>query len=133
MPSVHEIKCPVCGVENAPCITENGIPKYHVERKRAAYPTRYEHPECEECRKLKDAMVYAQDSYNSFRPEFGASRPKSRWPKAYREESYRQELSANRTKAEYEFHLATVHKDELYQSSIQRNLEIIIRKGRLKP
>jgi hypothetical protein len=133
MASVHEIKCPVCGVENAPCLVVNGENKYHVERQHAAYPTTYEHPECEKCRKLKDAMVSANDSHRTFRPDFGAYRSKSRWPKVYKEESYRLELALNRARAEYEFHLGTEHKDESHQHSLVKNLTIIARDGRLKP
>lgn len=135
MPSVHEIKCPVCGVENAPCLVQNGIGMYHSERKKAAYPTFYEHPDCAECRKLKDAMVSAEDSSRNCRPDFsgGSSKPKSKWPKQWRDESYRQELAANRARAEYEFHLGTVHKDENHQRDLGQNLNIMIREGRLKP
>ena len=133
MPSVREIKCPICGVENAPCIVENGIPKYHAERQRAAYPTTYEHPECEECRKLKDAMIRAEESYRTFRPYFSDHRPKSRWPKDWRDESRRLELHANETRARYHFHLGADHKDETHQSNLGQNLVIMIREGRLKP
>lgn len=134
MPSVHEIKCPVCGVENAPCIVQNGQNMYHVKRQRAAYPTTYEHPDCAECRKLKDAMVEAESSHRNFRPDFGGGyRPKSKWPKDWREESYRVEMAANRARADYEFHLGAVHKDENHQRDLERNLTIIMREGRLKP
>jgi hypothetical protein len=111
MPSVHEIKCPVCGKENAPCIVENGVSKYHVERQRAAYPTTYEHPECEECRKLKDRMVNAESAHKTFHPDFGGNKPKSKWPKSWRDESHNLELAAKGARAKYEYHLHTTHKD----------------------
>src|ERR1700722_6860088 len=115
MPSVHEIKCPVCGAENGPCIVENGQNLYHTERKRAAYPTRYEHPDCAECRELKDASVDADSSYRAFRPDFGGNKPKSRWPKDWRSESHRLEFAAKLARAKYSFHLASVHSDEGHQ------------------
>lgn len=133
MPSVHQIKCPVCGVENAPCSVENGMNMYHSQRKLAAYPTTYEHPDCAECRQLKDSMVSAESSYRTHRPDVGGNKPKSKWPKDWRDESQRLELAFNLARAKYEFHLATVHKDENQQHGIERNLAIIMREGRLKP
>jgi hypothetical protein len=133
MPSVREIKCPICGVENAPCIVENGVPKYHEERQRAAYPTTYEHPDCVECRKLKDRWVNAESSYKTFRPDFGDYKSKSKWPKAWKEESHNLEMAKNDAKAEYEVHLGTVHKDENHQRDLGRNLMTLLREGRLKP
>lgn len=133
MPSVHEIKCPVCGAENGPCIVENGQNMYHTERKRAAYPTRYEHPECAECRQLKDAMVDADSAYRTFRPDFGGNKPKSKWPKDWRTESERLERAAHLAGAKYRFHLGSEHKDENYVRDLERNLTIIMREGRLKP
>lgn len=133
MPSMHQIKCPVCGVEDAPCIIENGVPKYHAERQRAAYPTTYEHPDCEECRKLKDMMVNAESSYRTFHPDFGGNKPKSKWPKGWRDQSRNLELASNLARAKYKFHLMTDHKDESHQRDLERNVTIIMRQGRLKP
>jgi len=135
MPSVRELKCPVCGVENGPCIVERGIEKFHVERQRAAYPTIYKHPECTECRKLKDAAVYAEDSLRTFRPDFGDYKSKSRWPKAWRSGHDRLQDAVHLAQAEYEFHLGTEHKDdnESRDQNLLRNFEIITREERLKP
>ena len=135
MPSVHEIKCPICGVEDAPCLIENGMNMYHIERKRAAYPTTYEHPDCAECRTLKDAMEYAADSYRTYRPGFGARnhKPKSRWPKNWRDESHRLEMAANLSRASYEVHLATFHNDENRLHDLPRNVTVVMRKGRVRP
>jgi len=127
MPSVHEIKCPVCGKENAPCIVENGVSKYHVERQRAAYPTTYEHSECEECRKLKDRMVNAESLYRTFHPDFGGNKPQSKWPKSWRDESRNLEMAAREARAEYEIHLGTAHKDEIHQHDLGRNLNTLLR------
>jgi hypothetical protein len=132
VPSVLETKCPSCGVENGPCIVENGIPKFHIARQRLAYPTSYEHPECAECKKLKDEMVYARDSVRTFQPP-DPRKSRSRWPRAYQDEMYRLELSANESKAEFELHLFQAHGDKQYESSALRNLEIVLREGRLKP
>ncbi len=132
MPSVREIKCPSCGKENGPCIVENGIEMFHESRKLAAYPTTYEHPECEECRKLKDWMVSAESSLRTCRPDFGGYRPKSRWPKAWKEELYRREKAFNLAKGKYELHLAAAHHDEKYSRDAGENLVIVLREGRLK-
>lgn len=132
MPSVREIKCPSCGAENGPCIVENGIEMFHESRRLAAYPTTYEYPECEECRRLKDWMVSAESSFRSCRPDFGGSKPKSRWPKAWKEELYRREKAANLARAKYEFHLGTEHKDEAHKNDLGENLTVILREGRLK-
>lgn len=133
MPSVHEIKCPSCGAENGPCLVQNGQHMYHIERKKAAYPTTYEYPECEECRQLKDGMVNAEYSVTSFGPSSCDGRPKSKWGKAYKSEFYRLELARNLAKAKYEAHLATDHKDETLQRSLPENITIMMREGRLKP
>jgi hypothetical protein len=125
-------KCPSCGVENGPCLIDNGMPKYHVERLKAANPTTYEFPDCAECRKLKDSMVSAQYDVRSFRPpDPGKSR--SRWPQGYRDELYRIECHANETKAKYELHLVNAHGDKTYEHSVTTNLTILLREGRLKP
>ena len=133
MASVWEIKCPSCGAENGPCAVIDGIDMFHESRKLAAYPTTYEHPECEECRRLKDWMVSAESSFRSCRPDFGGHRPKSRWPKAWRDELYTREKAANLARAKYELHLATVHKDDASPYDIERNVTIVLREGRLKP
>jgi len=133
MPSLREIKCPVCRAENGPCLVEDGMDMYHTERKRAAYPTTYEHPDCEECRQLKDAMVRAEDSYRTCRPDMGTTKPKSRWPKDWRDELYRRQMAANLTRAKYGVHLGADHKDANHQHDLGSNLAIILRKGRLKP
>jgi hypothetical protein len=133
MPSTLEIKCPVCGAQNGPCVGAPVGAPYHTQRILAANPTTYEHPECEECRKLKDAMVYAEHSVRSCRPDLGTSKPKSRWPKAWKDQYYELEKAANLARANYEVHLATVHKDERYQHDLGRNLDIKLRGGRLKP
>jgi hypothetical protein len=132
MPSVREIKCPSCGAENGPCIVENGIDKYHVERRRAAYPTEYEHPDCAECKELKDAMAYTRDSLQSFQPDFGAHRSKSRWPRASKDELYRREKAANLARAKYEVHLGTDHNDEAHRNDLGQNVTVILREGRSK-
>lgn len=106
---------------------------YHIERKKAAYPTAYEHPECSECRQLKDRMVNADYSVTSFGPSSCDGRPKSKWGKSYRDEFYRLELARNHAKAKYEAHLATVHKDENHQRSLPENITIMMREGRLRP
>jgi NMD protein affecting ribosome stability and mRNA decay len=113
MPSVLAMKCPVCGAENGPCVGGTSAAPYHTERILAANPTRYEHPHCEECRKLKDAKVYAEMALRSYRP-FSPEpyKPKSRWRKAWRDEHYRLEEAANSAGARYNDHLRTVHKDE---------------------
>src|SRR5882757_1159883 len=111
MPSLRDTKCPSCGVESGPC---NARGQYHQERVMAANPTRYEYPDCEECRKLKDAMVSARNSLAACRPDYGETRPKSRWPKESREEQYRQEQGAKLTRARYELHLVTAHNHEAY-------------------
>lgn len=133
MASVIEIKCPSCGVENGPCSVENGIPMFHHARKLAAYPTTYEHPECEECRKLKDWMVSAESSFRSCRPDYGTTKPKSRWPKAWKDELYTRENAANLARAKYELHLAVEHGEEMYKHSVEKNLTIVLREGRLRP
>jgi hypothetical protein len=106
---------------------------YHSERTLAANPTRYEYPDCAECRELKDSMVHAFTSYTSYRPPFDVATSKSRWPKAWRDESYKLEMASNLARAKYEVHLGTVHKDENHRSDSARNMSIIIREGRLKP
>lgn len=133
MPSVQEIKCPSCGAENGPCLIQNGQHMYHEERKRAAYPTTYEHPECDECRQLKDRMVNAEYSVGSFGPTLCGGQPKSKWGKAYKDEFRNQELAANEARAQYELHLGTVHKDENHQRDLGRNLTILLREGRITP
>jgi hypothetical protein len=101
-------------------------------RKKAAYPTRYEFPDCPECKKLKDAMVNARYDVSSFRaPDPQKSR--SRWPKDYQNEMYNLECHANLTKAEYELHLFSAHDDKTYEGSAMANLAIVARNGRLKP
>jgi hypothetical protein len=124
MPSVHEIKCPSCGAENAPCLVQNGQYMYHIERKKAAYPTTYEHPDCEECRQLKDRMVNAEHSVTAFGPSSCGGTPKSKWGKAYKDHEAR---------AKYEVHLGVVHNDERYQRELGQNLSILLREGRLRP
>lgn len=89
--------------------------------------------DCEKCQQLNDAAVYAHKSYHSCRPDFGQRKSKSRWPKAWRDESYRLELAANLARAKYEFHLGADHKNETYTNSLPRLLDIIVRKGKLKP
>jgi hypothetical protein len=133
MPSVLAMKCPVCGAENGPCVGGTGAAPYHTERILAANPTTYEHPECEECRKLKDGRVYAEMALRSFRPFPETHKPKSRWPKAWRNEHYQLEKAANLARARYDVHLATVHKDEAHQHDLARNMEIMLRDGRLGP
>jgi hypothetical protein len=49
----------------------------------------------EECRKLKDMMVNAESSYRTFHPDFGGHKPKSKWPKEWRDESRNLELASN--------------------------------------
>jgi hypothetical protein len=129
--TVHT-KCPVCGVEEGPCAVQNGHSVNHIERIRAANPTRYEHPECEECRKHKDDMVRAQDDVLGFRPQ-GKYRPRSRWPKDYDREMSRMENYRNLARAKYELHLFGEHKDKEYEGRVFTNMEILIREGRLKP
>jgi hypothetical protein len=133
MPSVREIKCPSCGAENGPCLVQNGQEMYHEERKKAAYPTTYEHPECEECRQLKDRMVNAEYSVRSFGPTLWGGAPESKWGKSYKDEFHRLELAANEARAKYEVHLGKDHKDENHQSDLGKNLTILLREGRLKP
>lgn len=140
MASLQDTKCPACGVESGPCVVQNGMPLYQVSRREAAYPKHYENPECEECRRLQDTVASAQDSYRSCRPEYGNYRmsAKSRWPKAWREESHRQELASNLARAQYEFHRISKHDpefetNEAKQREVFRNLDIIRREGRLSP
>lgn len=133
MPSIREIKCPSCGAENGPCLVVKGQEMYHEERKRAAYPTTYEHPECEECRKLKDRMVRAEYSVTAFGSTFCGGEPKSKWSKGYKDEFRNQELEAREARAEYEVHLGTVHKDVDHQQDLGRNLTTLLREGRIKP
>jgi hypothetical protein len=133
MASIREIKCPSCGAENGPCLVVNGQEMYHEERKRAAYPTTYEHPDCAECRQLKDRMVRAEYGVTAFGPTFCGGKPKSKWSKGFKDEFRNRELAANEARAEYEYHLGTVHKDEGHQRDLIQNLEIIMREGRLKP
>jgi hypothetical protein len=125
-------KCPVCGVQDGPSAVQNGEPVYHTERIRAANPTRYEHPECGECRRLKDDMVRAQDEVRGFRPQ-GKYRPRSRWPKDYRTEMSRMENYRNLAKAKYELHLFGDHKDKEYEGRVFENMNILAREGRLRP
>ena len=132
MPSVHEIKCPSCGADNAPCLVQNGQYMYHIERKKAAYPTTYEHPDCEECRQLKDRMVNAEYSVTAFGPSSCGGTPKSKWGKAYKDQFRNQQLGANEARAKYEFHLGVVHNDERYQRDLGQNLTILLREGRLR-
>ena len=127
------MKCPVCGAENGPCEGGTAAAPYHIERLRAANPTTYEHPECEECRKLKDAKVDTEWDLRSCRPDSGTYRSKSRWPKAWRDEHYRLEKTANLARAKYYVHLATDHKDTGHQHDLGANLDIILREGRLTP
>jgi hypothetical protein len=94
MPSVRAMKCPVCGVQEGPCIGGTPTKEYHVERFRAANPTTYEHPDCKECRQLKDAMVDAEWSLRTCRPDVGIYKSRSRWPNALREEHYQREKAA---------------------------------------
>jgi hypothetical protein len=107
---------------------------YHTTRKRAAYPTTYEHPDCAKCRDLKDAMVSAEESYRTCRPDFGEFRPKSRWPQPWKDEYRRREDAVNLSRANYEFHLGTDHKDENHRRdyNLTRNLDVILQEGRLK-
>jgi hypothetical protein len=132
MASVLKTKCPSCGVEDGPCLIENGQEMFHLSRKRAAYPTTYEHPDCEECKKLKDAMVYAEDSVGGFRLP-GAYKPRSRWPRRYRDEASRLKRNSNLARATYELHLVQAHDDESRKSSVGKNLDVVLREGRLKP
>jgi hypothetical protein len=127
------IKCPSCGEENGPCLVQNGQYMYHIEQKKAAYPTIYEHSECAECRQLKDRMVNAQYAVAAFGPSSCGDRPKSKWPRSYKDEFHNQELAANEARARYELHLSTVHKDENHQCDLERNLSILLREGRLRP
>jgi hypothetical protein len=111
---------------------ENGEGNYHAQRKLALYPTKYEQPECAECRNLKDAMVDAENSLRSCRPDTGSYKSKFRWPKAWKEEHYRLEKAANLVRANYEIHLGTVHQDKSHQHDLGRNLDTRLRDGRLK-
>jgi hypothetical protein len=133
MPSVRAMKCPVCGVQDGPCIGGTPTKEYHVERIRAANPTTYEHPECEECRKLRDAMVDAEWSLRTCRPEMGTYKSRSRWPKAWKEEHYQREKAASLARAKYHVHLVTEHKDKAYEYELGRNMDIVLRDGRVKP
>jgi hypothetical protein len=132
MPSTIKTKCPVCGVEDGLCVGGQPGREFHVERLRLANPTTYEHPDCEECRKLKDDLVREEYSVRGFRPE-GAYRPRSRWPKDYREEMSRLERATNLARAKYELHLFGDHKDKSYEGRAITNLEVVMREGRLKP
>ena len=127
------MKCPVCGVEDGPCIGGTAAEPYHVARIRAANPTTYEHPECEECRKLKDAMVDAEWSLRTCRPDVGSYKSKSRWPKAWKEEHYRLGNAANLARAKYHVHLVVEHKDKAYEYELGHNMDIVLRDGRLNP
>jgi hypothetical protein len=133
VPSVREIKCPVCGVENGPCVGGTGTAQYHTQRLLAANPTTYEHPECNECRKLKDAMVNAQMSFRSCRPDLGSYKSKSRWPKAWRDQHYQLEKASNLARAKYYLHLGKDHQDKNHQYDLAENALIVMREGRLKP
>jgi hypothetical protein len=135
MASTQDTKCPSCGIEGGPCATINGMPQYHIERLKAANPTTCEHPDCDECRRLKDTMINSQYSFRSYRPDIGSysMKAKSRWPKGWREGSRELERAANLARARYELHLGTVHKGEADPRNVIRNLEIIMREGRLEP
>lgn len=66
------------------------------------------------------------------RPDYGETRPKSRWPKAWKDELYTRERATNLARAKYELHLATAHGDERHKRDVGENLVIIMREGRLK-
>lgn len=132
MASVTNTKCPSCGVEDGPCTFQNGMPMYHVERQKAAYPTTYEFPDCAECRTLKDAQVNAEYNVRSFQPP-DPRKSRSRWPQAYKAEMDRIERHANLARAAYELHLISAHKKETDDRTVMRNLDIVVRDGRLKP
>jgi hypothetical protein len=133
MPSVRKLKCPICGAENGPCIGGTAIAPYHVERIRAANPGAYEHPECEECRKLKDGMVDAEMALRSCRPDVGSYKSKSRWPKAWRDQHYRLEKASNLARAKFYMHLGRDHNDEAHKHDMAENALIILREGRVRP
>ncbi|HEY4838781.1 MAG TPA: hypothetical protein VIH72_09245 [Candidatus Acidoferrales bacterium] len=133
MASTQDTKCPSCGIESGPCAVMNGMSQYHVERLKASNPKTYEHPDCEECRERKDAMVDASYSYRGYRPDVGTYQSKSRWPKGYREESVRLERASNLASARFHFHLGSEHKDEYHTKNLPKYLTIIMREGRLEP
>lgn len=133
MPSVLQIKCPVCGAENGPCVGGTGAAPYHTKRLLAANPTTYEHPECETCRSLKDAKVYAEMTLRSCRPDSGTYKSKSRWPRAWKDEHYRLEKAVNLARAKFHLHLGQDHDDESHKHNMAENALIVLREGRLKP
>jgi hypothetical protein len=58
---------------------------------------------------------------------------RSRWPQAYRGEMNRFECHANLARAAYELHLVSAHRKEVDDRAVMRNLEIVVRNGRLNP
>jgi hypothetical protein len=133
MPSTLEVKCPVCGAQNGHCVGAPVGALYHSERIRAANLKIYEYADCTECRGLKDALLAAEMSLRSCRPDSERHKAKSRWPKAFKDQNYQLELAVNLARANYEIHSVEVHHDKTYESSLGRNLYIRLRDGRLKP
>jgi hypothetical protein len=109
MPSLHDTRCPTCGVEKEPCLYDNGYPLYHESRRKLAYPVGYDSP-CGECNELKRILDAAEDAKRSWVPGI-SGKPKSKRPKAYREMFERSEDHAKKAREDYEFHQQWRHHD----------------------
>lgn len=92
-------------------------------------------PECSECQRFQERLHTAEHLHASYSPDFDGTKPKpkSKWLKRYKEESYRRELAMNLARAQLGLHLAVDHKDENHQRDIGKNQDIIRREGRLSP
>jgi hypothetical protein len=109
MPSLHDTKCPTCGVEKGPCFYDNGYPLYHDSRRKLAYPVKYDSP-CSECNNLKRMLDAAADADREW--VLGISgKAKSRRPKAYREMLEQRKDDAKKAREKYEFHRQWQHHD----------------------
>jgi hypothetical protein len=109
MASLHDTKCPTCGIDKGPCFYDNGYPLYHDSRRKLAYPVQYDSP-CSECNDLKRILDAAEDAKRSWTPGI-SGKPKSKRPKAYREMFEQNEDHAKKARENYEFHQRWKHHD----------------------
>ena len=91
-----------------------------------------EDSKCQQCDELKEASKDAYRSFLRYRPMHSGHRPQSRWYKADREARGELERAYHLAEAEYNAHRAS-HSEAVDPREFVKNLNIIIRKGRLKP
>ena len=86
---------------------------------------------CEECKSLQERYFRLRRDSLEINPNFdlGTRKPRSRWPKAWREVRGSAEKEASLAKANYELHRATVHDDPAFKGALARNLNIVSEKN----